>query len=331
MVITVSEPHPNFKHNIEQILGQTHQPLEVLVVEDPRSESAEAILRDLMTKHHNLHYHRCDKPGPAAARNLGVAHAAGEIILFTDDDCTPESVWLERILPHFQKPNVTGVRGNIQPLEQGYLTTLLRENLYIPPLQLHATDNLALRKDHFTEVGGFDESFDFAIGEDLDLGYRLRKAGKQIVYEPEALVHHDFSFNTERFLRREYRFGRGLLLNFRKHRTIETLLPSITAPYLAITLTLTLLNPLFAPLLALGILIAILKYAHYLKTIRIVNLPPVLSIYFIKHACNSAGFVYEALRRATHHRQTQQTSRFPPKQLPTAREPASLKRNRVVL
>ena len=48
-----------------------------------------------------------------------------------------------------------------------------------------AVDNVA-----FAEVGGFDELF-FLYNEDVDLSWRLRMAGWEVLYEPDALVHHD--------------------------------------------------------------------------------------------------------------------------------------------
>ncbi len=51
------------------------------------------------------------------------------------------------------------------------------------------------RRDAFEASGGFDEDF-FCYLEDVDLGFRLRLAGYQCLYVPDALVHHVGSATT---------------------------------------------------------------------------------------------------------------------------------------
>ena len=45
----------------------------------------------------NLREHVQANAGPAAARNYGANHAAGEFLAFVDDDCQPEPDWLARL------------------------------------------------------------------------------------------------------------------------------------------------------------------------------------------------------------------------------------------
>lgn len=54
---------------------------------------------------------------------------------------------------------------------------------------------LLVRRSAFTELGGFDEGF-FMYFEDVDLGYRLGKAGYRNVYEPSAVVIHSGAHST---------------------------------------------------------------------------------------------------------------------------------------
>jgi GT2 family glycosyltransferase len=48
---------------------------------------------------------------------------------------------------------------------------------------------MLVRREAFEAVGGFDESF-FCFFEDVDLGFRLRLAGGQILQSPDAVVAH---------------------------------------------------------------------------------------------------------------------------------------------
>jgi N-acetylglucosaminyl-diphospho-decaprenol L-rhamnosyltransferase len=82
---------------------------------------------------------------------------------------------------------------------------------------------LALRRDAFLEVGGFDPGY-FMFVEDVDLGYRLRAAGWRVRFEPRAQVVHAVGASTgtaraamvvaharslDRFYGRAYAHGRG--------------------------------------------------------------------------------------------------------------------------
>lgn len=55
---------------------------------------------------------------------------------------------------------------------------------------------LLVRRSAWDEVAGFDEG-QWMYAEDLDLGWRLRRAGWKTRYEPQAVVHHDESAATE--------------------------------------------------------------------------------------------------------------------------------------
>ncbi|MBA4246737.1 MAG: dTDP-Rha--alpha-D-GlcNAc-pyrophosphate polyprenol alpha-3-L-rhamnosyltransferase [Microbacterium sp.] len=55
---------------------------------------------------------------------------------------------------------------------------------------------LLVRRSAFTRIGGFDEGY-FMYFEDVDLGFRLARAGLRSVYEPLAVVTHDGAHSTE--------------------------------------------------------------------------------------------------------------------------------------
>ncbi len=52
-----------------------------------------------------------------------------------------------------------------------------------------------VRRSAFVELGGFDEGY-FMYFEDVDLGYRMTKAGYRNVYEPAAVVTHTGAHST---------------------------------------------------------------------------------------------------------------------------------------
>src|ERR1039458_2931975 len=59
------------------------------------------------------------EPGPAAARNTGLAAADTPLVAFLDSDCVPRPGWLDPLLPHFADPAVGAVAPRIVPHENG--------------------------------------------------------------------------------------------------------------------------------------------------------------------------------------------------------------------
>jgi GT2 family glycosyltransferase len=137
--------------------------------------------------------------GPGAARNRAVAEASGEIVVFVDADvvAAPESLsgmcdLLER------EPEVAAVFGayDHEPGEPNFMSQY--KNL--SHACVHESGNPeastfwaglgAVRTAAFRSVGGFDERFARPSVEDIDLGYRLRRAGYRLRLDPRFRGKH---------------------------------------------------------------------------------------------------------------------------------------------
>jgi len=71
------------------------------------------------------------------------------------------------------------------------------------------SNNLAVPTAGFVELGGFDETFPFAAGEDRDFCDRWRASGRAIVHAPDVVVHHAHPMTLRSFWRQHFRYGRG--------------------------------------------------------------------------------------------------------------------------
>jgi glycosyltransferase involved in cell wall biosynthesis len=130
--------------------------------------------------------------GPAAARNTGWQSADGALVAFTDDDCRATPGWLQALLDEWAKDGARVVQGRTEPdpeeLNAG--GPFVRTQSIAGPTGLYETCNIAYPRELLDQLGGFDESFRHACGEDVDLGRRAVKAGAKVVFADAAQVYH---------------------------------------------------------------------------------------------------------------------------------------------
>ncbi len=167
---------------------------EVIVVDDGSSDATQHVLtREAQRGELRL----CIPPpvtraGPASARNRGWQLARAPVVAFTDDDCVPTPGWLETLLRATRSHPDAIVRGRTlpNPAEVHALGSFSRTVQINGPSPHFETCNVAYPRDLLERIGGFDESFTSAAGEDSDLGRRAMEAGGSPAFAPDALVHH---------------------------------------------------------------------------------------------------------------------------------------------
>jgi glycosyltransferase involved in cell wall biosynthesis len=126
--------------------------------------------------------------GPAAARNLALRFAVGEIIAFTDDDCLPHNDWLSTIVEAFRSNEIVGLQGRTYT-DVVDITPLTHQIENIHGSKDVPTCNAAYKKDILVLLNGFDENFPYPHNEDADLAWRAEKLGT-ILFNKEMRVYH---------------------------------------------------------------------------------------------------------------------------------------------
>lgn len=132
-----------------------------------------------------------EKSGPAAARNAGWRAASGELILFTDDDCVPDSGWAGAYYEAFKSTDrpLQAFTGQVIVPVSDPPTDFEKNTRHLETAEF-ITANCAISKAALVQIGGFDEAFTMAWREDSDLHFRLMKSGIPITKIPQAVVEH---------------------------------------------------------------------------------------------------------------------------------------------
>lgn len=138
-------------------------------------------------------------PGVSATRNAGAQAASGSILVFTDSDILLRPDHIARVASAFDEhPGVAAIIGSYDaaPSAPGIVSryrNLLHHYTHqhgAPEAQTFWSGCGAIRREAFIGVGGFDANFRIPSVEDIELGYRLRSAGKRIRLVPSWQVKH---------------------------------------------------------------------------------------------------------------------------------------------
>ncbi len=174
---------------LEQTVGDREY--EIVLVDDGSADSTPAVIERLRARAHcRFTVVTQSNAGLAAARNAGLARAAGERIIFIDDDVLPLPNFVEEHLRAADRHPAGIVRGGAIEVEslEGLPPPIWSIKNYSG--NYFWTTNVSVPLATIRAIGGFDESFSEYGWEDIDVGLRLRALGVRAVFHPEALVYH---------------------------------------------------------------------------------------------------------------------------------------------
>lgn len=220
IIIPTYNRKDRLKQCLESIFKQDYpqEKIEIIVIDDGSSDGTAQMLDELLKEQPNFRYFFQMHKGPAAARNLGIKQAKGEIIGFTDNDCVLKRNWVkEMISAHRLEDGIIAIGGltKINPhniktavsqfLSDGAIKTNINgkaDVIFFP------TCNVSFKKDCLNGEE-FNELFPLPAGEDLDFFWRLFKNGNRFVYRQDIEIFHDRHPSFKSFLRQAYMYGRG--------------------------------------------------------------------------------------------------------------------------
>ena len=295
-------------------LARQHFPmdrLEVVICDDGSTEDIasvvagfrqEAPLRTLYLRQANA--------GPGAARNMGMAVAAGEFLAFTDSDCAPEPDWLARLLAAFDDPAV-GIAGGAVTYRSceflsGRCTNYLMSSALgaagardprsaIAMRYYPRTCNMAVRRALAEAAGGFPQA---RHGEDLEFSHRVVDLGVRARFVADAVVVHHERRSPLQVAAEAFRKGAARVRLARRHGLLELvhLVPALFCLYLAALLLAALIHLQAAawaaiPLAVYGLMLAALGL-HGAASVRSARAAPVIPLFaLLMHLGYGLGYL----------------------------------------
>jgi glycosyltransferase involved in cell wall biosynthesis len=214
VIIPVYNGGPNFRKCLVSVKALLPSPDEVIVVGDGDTDGSSQLADEL-----GITVLRFPSPGgPARARNFGASRANTDILFFVDADVTLSSDAIGQVAMVFNRePDLTALFGSYDdtPGESNFLSqyrNLLHHYVHQNGREEASTFWAAcgaIRRDVFLTMGGFDETYTKPSIEDIELGYRLKKAGHTIRLCKSLQVKHWKRWTVVSMLRADF-FQRAL-------------------------------------------------------------------------------------------------------------------------
>ena len=238
---------------------------EILVVDNASSDDSLARLKEYF-KDNVTFIASKDNNGFAAGNNQALRIAKGKYVLLLNSDTIVWENALENIYGYMEKHVDVGASGCRVILENGdldkackrsfpnvknsffrlfHIPANSKDNDYnldsLPDDEIYEIDYLTgafmfMRADALKDAGLLDETF-FMYGEDIDLCYRIKKAGWKIIYYGESKITHLKGASSKKQKSKLiYEFYRAMYIYYKKHHADESLFLVNWVVYLGIAI-----------------------------------------------------------------------------------------------
>ena len=210
----------NLLDAIDSLLHQSYADIEVVVAIHTSNKLYEEIVKAYSEQNKVKVVFSEQSLGAAAARNVGIKAAQGDILAFIDDDAVADQKWIENLVNTYQELDAMAVGGKILPIWLPGKPAYFPEELYwlvgvthkgfaedkVVEVRNAFGPNMSFKREVFEKAGLFNENLGFSkqgtsyiqAGE-AEFSLRMTsKFGVGVIHNPEAIVHHKIPVSKAR-------------------------------------------------------------------------------------------------------------------------------------
>lgn len=212
IVIPVRDNFKGICSLIKALENQDNKNFELIIVDDG-SKPPIKIPKNLLKNSQLLRLR--SNMGQGIARNMGAKMAKGQLILFTDSDCSPNPQWVSTYVKLYKKGHKI-IASSFFPGSNNNLVANLRSDesnfyqlSYEARVNCFTTSNLAIDNKTFHECGGFPG---LRVGEDFLLGYKLFNMNENTYWYPNNKVHQNNRTNPISYLHQQFEWAKAVFI-----------------------------------------------------------------------------------------------------------------------
>ena len=215
------------KNTINSLLASDYQEFEIIVVDDGSTDKTSEIIRENFSGNERVKLLSASAGGKAAALNVGLRHAKGEIVIALDADTLFARQTVGALAHRFYDPKIGAVAGNAKVGNRINIVTRWQALEYITSQNMDRRAFASLncitvvpgavgawRRELIEQAGGFQSD---TLAEDQDLTLSIRRMGHNIGYEEDAIAWTEAPDRLSSLAKQRFRWAFGTLQCMRKH------------------------------------------------------------------------------------------------------------------
>ena len=216
--------------SVNRILESAYRNLEIIVIDDGSADETSAIVRNTFAANSRVRLITIPNGGKAAALNIGLQQAGGEVIVALDADTQFEPDTIGKLVRWFGDPRIGAVAGNAKVGNRINLITLWQALEYITAQNLERRALAALdcitvvpgavgawRRSALNAAGGFPAD---TLAEDQDLTIGIQRLHYRIQFDSTALAWTEAPDTARGLSKQRFRWAFGTLQCLWKHREV---------------------------------------------------------------------------------------------------------------
>ena len=200
---------------LKELENQTRKDFQVVIVDDGSTDNSSKLVTDFKNQSElTVKLIHQKNSGPAKARNLGVKHSEGSIIIFLDSDCIPPENWVEEMVRPLSESIVGCTCGyrveNRESLIARYVDYEIarrHKKLINNKIDTIGSYSASFLRSVFIEAGGFDIAYLDANAEDFDLSFKIGRMGYGLKFTDKTSVYHYHPDSLRKYLKQQYSRG----------------------------------------------------------------------------------------------------------------------------